>query len=347
MENSISNVTHVDVIIIGAGPAGLCAGFHLQKQNINYLILEQNEQVGSTWLQMPEHLHLISYWKSNYLIKEDLKLFHPHHPHSARDFAKYLQGFASRFSLNINTNVKVNILNKTADGFSVETTKGTFKSKFIVDCRGYFNHPFVPLFEQSGEQPLLLHFKDYKNRMQMKNYKKILIVGKRLSAGQLLIELANDDHELFLSVRSHIHFSPPLFVLRHFLRHLNIYEAIAKSFKSKIKREVEVPMHHNAKKIIDEKVKIVGNITRIENKKIYFDDGSAESIDAVIFATGFHPPKIELKNDFESKSTDGLFYLGRGSQRTFTSRFLRGIREDAIILANLIRGNLASNNKSQ
>ena len=35
-----------DVIVIGGGPAGLMAANQLEKSNINYVLLEKNEQVG-------------------------------------------------------------------------------------------------------------------------------------------------------------------------------------------------------------------------------------------------------------------------------------------------------------
>ena len=56
---------------------------------------------------------------------------------------------------------------------------------------------------------------------------------------------------------------------------------------------------------------------------------------------------VTLRDDFESSAIDGLFYLGRGTQRSFTSRFIRGIREDALVLAQVILGKAASKNKSQ
>lgn len=348
MENSVDTQSQTDVLIIGAGPSGLSLGYHLQKLNINYQIVEQNDVAGSSWKKMPDHLHLISVWKSNYLLKEDLPLSHPYKAHSAKEFADYLAQFATRHKLNIQFNIPVNQIKKENGQFVIETKNGNFKAKLVVDCRGYFNYPFIPYYEMTGDLPFMIHFKDYKNRLQLNPYENILIVGKRLSAGQLICELALENrHKLFLSKRSHLHYSPPLFILKHFLRHLNVYEGIAKKFTKKIKREVEVPMHHTAKRIIEKSVTVMDDISKIEGKIVTFSDGKKEKIDAIIFATGFHPPQIQLKDDFESRETEGLFYLGRNTQRTFTSRFIRGIREDAEILGKLILGRLASSKRSQ
>lgn len=336
------------VLIIGAGPAGLTLAYYLQQNNIDYLILEQNERPGSSWSQMPDHLHLVSLWTSNYLLKEDLPLSSPYKAHSAKEFSAYLEDFARKHQLKIKNNTTVLDISKENGIFVVKTNEGHCTGTFVVDCRGYFNSPFTPPFQVTGEPPLMMHFKNYKSYLQLNQYEKILIVGKRLSAGQLLYELAtHGKHQLFLSVKSKIQYGLPDFLLNLFLRNLNAIERFIKKFKLRLKEEIEVPMNFKVKKIVTKQVKVRGNILKIDNKKVYFTDGNPEEIDAIIFATGFRPSPISLRDDFESQTTDGLFYLGRGAQRTFTSRFIRGIREDAPILCQLILAKLASKNKFQ
>ncbi|MDD4973070.1 MAG: NAD(P)-binding domain-containing protein [Bacteriovorax sp.] len=344
MENSINQ----RVLIIGAGPAGLTLGYYLNKYNVDYLILEQSDKVGSSWTQMPDHLHLITYWKSNCLLDEDLKLFDPDKIHSAKDFAQYLEDFSSIHQLKIKTHNKVLDIAKENNQFIVRTQIDEYKAVLVVDCRGYFSFPYIPLLKINGNAPFMMHFKDYKNCTQLNQHKKILVVGKRLSAGQLLCELSiSGKHQLFLSARSSIRFSSPLFLFKHFLRHLDFYEGIIKKFNLRLKEAREVPMHISAKTIIKKQVKVFGDIVKIENKKVHFTCGTIQEIDAIVFATGFSPTAINLRDDFESATIDGLYYLGRGTQRTFTSRFIRGIREDASVLGQLILGKLAPNNKSQ
>ncbi|MBC7539561.1 MAG: NAD(P)-binding domain-containing protein [Bacteriovorax sp.] len=344
MENSINQ----KVVIIGAGPAGLILGYYLSRHNVDYLILEQNDKVGSSWTQMPDHLHLISYWKSNFLLEEDLKLFDSNKTLTAKDYALYLENFSNSHHLKVKTRNNVLEITKENSHFVVRTHSDKYKAALVVDCRGYFSFPYIPLLKINGNAPFMMHFKDYKNCSQLNQHNKILVIGKRLSAGQLLCELATTGkHQLFLSVRSPVRFSPPLFLLKHFLKHLNFYEGIIKKFNIRIKEAREVPMHINAKMVIKNHVKVLGDIVKIENKKVHFTCGTIQEIDAIIFATGFRPTAIHLRNDFESSTVDGLYYLGRGTQRTFTSRFIRGIREDASVLGQLILGRLPPNNKSQ
>jgi 4-hydroxyacetophenone monooxygenase len=37
------------VIVIGSGISGICAGVKLREKNIDFLILEKNQNIGGTW----------------------------------------------------------------------------------------------------------------------------------------------------------------------------------------------------------------------------------------------------------------------------------------------------------
>lgn len=349
MENSVKALNSNQVVIIGAGPAGLCMAFHLKKWNIPFLIVEKEAEVGASWRKMPDHLHLITFWKSNFLIAEDKNLFNSIKRSSAGEFADYLAAFQKKHGLKIRFNCKVEKIEQdiSTQQIALTTSQGTMKARVVVDCRGFFNFPYTPSYNISGNPPFMIHFKDYKNKAQLAGYKNILIVGKRLSAGQLISELSSTGtHRLFLSVRSVLQFGPPQWLLDHFLRHLDIYEKLAVKFSSNIKRNAEVPMDHAVKKLL-KNVTLVPDIERVDDKNVYFKNGRCEQIDAIVFATGFQPPAVKLKNDFESSEIPNLFYLGRNSQRTFASRFIRGIREDAEILGKEIRGIFESSKSSQ
>ena len=47
-----------DVVVVGAGPSGLAVGACLQERQINFIILEREQQVGSSWRKHYERLHL-------------------------------------------------------------------------------------------------------------------------------------------------------------------------------------------------------------------------------------------------------------------------------------------------
>ena len=48
------------IIIVGAGPGGLQLAYYLEKNNMDYLILEQAKNAGHTFEYFPRHRQLIS-----------------------------------------------------------------------------------------------------------------------------------------------------------------------------------------------------------------------------------------------------------------------------------------------
>jgi len=40
---------HYEALIIGCGVSGIGAAYYLYKNNINYLVLEQSNDIGGTW----------------------------------------------------------------------------------------------------------------------------------------------------------------------------------------------------------------------------------------------------------------------------------------------------------
>lgn len=343
----MENKTVYQVIIIGGGPAGLTLGYYLKKAAVNFLILEKGSQAADSWSKMPDHLHLISYWRSNYLIEADSDCADLNKAHSAKDFFKYLSEFSERHSLPLQKGCEVVNVSGQEGNFTLTTKDGrTFHSLILVDCRGYYSFPWMPDYQTHGALPKMLHFNDFKNAAQFSDCKSICIVGKRLSAGQVISELSESDpsKKIYLSTRSRLHFSPSMKILNVLLRFLNVLEWLP--LKMKIKKSADIPMHSSAKKYFEKNVEVMGDILKVEDKKVFFPQGSRD-VDAIIFATGYKREEINLRDDFESDSEKGRFYLGLNSQRTFTSRFLRGIRADAPVLAQLILGRLASRNNCQ
>lgn len=341
----MENTSLYPVAIIGAGPSGLSLAIHLKKLGIEAIVLEKGYEAGFSWGAMPDHLHLISLWHSNYLLPDDHQKADKYKDHSAQEFKNYLTGLVSEHNLNIKYNFKVDSITTENNVFVLSNGHESFSAHFAVDCSGYFSHPWIPNYQTIGKTPLMIHFNDFKNGEQIRQYKRICIVGKRLSAGQLITELVESDpkKQIFLSIRSKLKFSPPMSILNILLRKLHWFEWLP--LRMKIKKGPDIPMHSSVKKYF-KNVQIRGDIKKIENENVHFTDG-VEQVDAIIFATGYRRSHDKMKDDFESAERPGYFYLGLDGQRTFTSRFLRGIREDAPHLAKLIFGKLACKNNCQ
>ena len=53
-------LTMYDVIIIGAGQAGLSMGYYLKKTNLSFLILDKGARIGEVWKNRYDSLKLFT-----------------------------------------------------------------------------------------------------------------------------------------------------------------------------------------------------------------------------------------------------------------------------------------------
>ena len=306
---------------------------------------------------MPSRLKLLSPWKANWLRPEDASRFPAHHETTRDEFAGYLRDFAATRRLPVRTNVQVKEVRRdTVEGFIVETSVGEIRARCVVNATGCFSAPWTPEIPGANASRLLrLHTAEFgdaeslRRRIQ-RDERPVLIVGKRLSAGQTMSELIEAGFNVALSCRKPIEFGPgPLgwwwfFRLHPWLeaRELRRRGRQARGFTPKLPGG-------KARQLVESGlVKIFPPIERFTESSVVFTDGRTLEPAAVIFATGFRPALRHLVplglrlnaetgspglTSFESSEASGLFFLGLDGQRNFQSRFIRGIRQDAPLLA--------------
>jgi len=345
------------VLILGAGPAGLALAFELKQRAVGCLLLERALTVADSWTRMPTHMRLVSPWKANWLPGADPRRFPSDCAMSAAEYGSWLQQYARLKELPVVTNAEVRAVIRAGDGgFNVQTTAGTFSAPIVVNATGCYANPFMPRFPGASESSIpQLHFATFRDAGHVRDVVghaggSVLIVGKRLSAGQALVELAEAGLEVALSCRGPIQFGAgPLGWWIFFRIHpalerlkLNLHGNAARGF------EVRMPGGRARKLVASGRVKVFPEINRFEDGRVLFTDGQSLRPGAVLYATGFRPALAHLGSlglaldertgqpalrGFESAETPGLFFLGLDGLRNFRSRFLRGIREDAPLLA--------------
>ena len=171
-----------DVVIVGAGPAGISASLRSAERGIKALTLER-EEVGGTVSKYPRQklvmtspveFPLFGKFKKMQLSKEDLLAF--------------WQKVMERVDLNIHTGVVVESVRKDADGlFTTRTAQGEYRSRTVVLALGRAGTPRklgVP-----GED--LPHV--YYRLIEADHYthKNILVVGGGDSAVEAAMGLAS------------------------------------------------------------------------------------------------------------------------------------------------------------
>ena len=148
-----SEKTH-DVIIIGAGAAGVGLGVLFEKMGLNDYVILERDTIGRSFKQWPSYTRFISpSFTGNAFNAVDLNAISPDtspaHSHktehlSGKQYAEYLELVAKYFKPKIAEQTNVTKIEKVDDMFLVTTSKETFRSRYLVSAIGEFQHPFIP-----------------------------------------------------------------------------------------------------------------------------------------------------------------------------------------------------------
>jgi cation diffusion facilitator CzcD-associated flavoprotein CzcO len=105
--------TDVDVLVVGAGQAGLAAGMALRQAGLGFMIVDAAGQPGGSWPRYYDSLTLFSPARFSTLPGRRLPGRLSRHP-SRDDMTRYLRDYATHFQLPVRTGARV--LDTSRDG---------------------------------------------------------------------------------------------------------------------------------------------------------------------------------------------------------------------------------------
>lgn len=199
-----------EVVIIGTGFSGLCAGIKLRNAGIPFRILEKNPWVGGTWLEnaypgcgvdTPIHLYSFSFaqnpeW-SRYFAKRD-------------DVFSYLEWLVDEYqlreSIEFNTEVVHAEYMESASRWRVRAESGASRydidADVLISAVGMVNRPSVPDIPglESFNGPVM-HTAEWDNDVDLEG-KKVAVVGTGASAMQLVPSIADTADRVVVFQRS-------------------------------------------------------------------------------------------------------------------------------------------------
>ena len=197
-----------NVIIIGAGPAGLAiAGRLAAKGKDEYLVLEAKNKVGHSWHSHYDRLHLHTVKQLSYLphrpFPESYPLYVPREL-----MATYLEEYAEHFNIQPHFDQQVSKIERENGHWKVETQSEQYLAEHIVIATGVNNVPRIP--DWPGKdlfQGRIVHSRNYKNPEPFKD-QRVLVIGMGNTGAEIALDLANHGIETYLSVRSAISLVP-------------------------------------------------------------------------------------------------------------------------------------------
>lgn len=333
-----------DVIVIGAGQAGLAAGYWLQQAGMKFLLLDRGSEAGDAW-------------KTRY---DSLKLFTPR-THSALhgmridgdpdgfpdkdEMASYLKSYAARFELPIQFETDVKCVHKEEDRFIIDTHEGEYHAKSLIIATGPFRQPRIPTFAPSVPADIVqLHSSDYRRPSQLQEG-GVLVVGGGNSGAQIAVELSGC-RETYLALGQQPRYLPMTIGgkgMFWWLDKLGILSASGSSWVGrKLKRRGDPIFGYELKQAVKcGKVVLKKRAVDASASGMRFEDGTELKVRNVIWATGFVSSYDWLHVDqaLDHKKAvihtrgispvKGLYYVGLPWQTHRGSALLAGVSRDA------------------
>jgi putative flavoprotein involved in K+ transport len=196
-------VEDTEVLVVGAGQAGVAMSEHLSRHAIPHLVLERN-RIAERW-RTGRWDSLVANgpcWHDRF---PGMAFDEPAEAFVAKDrVARYFEDYARRIAAPIRCGVEVTRAERLEGrpGFRVETSAGPVETRYIVAATGAFQTPVIPGLVPAGSGLTQLHSADYRNPGQLPPG-GVLVVGAGSSGVQIADELNRAGRSVWLSVGPH------------------------------------------------------------------------------------------------------------------------------------------------
>ena len=249
-----------DLVIVGAGSAGLATAALLRREGLDPLVLEAGPEPGAAWRERYDRLRLHTPRLLSGL--PGLRIPRRYGRWVRRDdLLAYFKQYAEAQGVEVRTGVRVERIDA---GWDLETSAGPLQAATVIVATGYNGAPFIPDWPGrdafTGE---LIHSSQYRNPAPYRG-RDVLVVGAGNSGAEIATDVADGGaSSSLLSVRT-----PPQIVRRATAgipaQLVGIVGAVRRG-----------------------RVQIVAAVERVEADAVVLANGSRVSPDAVIAATGF------------------------------------------------------------
>lgn len=125
----------LDVLVIGAGQAGLAAGYFLRHTNLRFQLVDAAPEIGHVWQTRYDSLRLFTPAKRNALPGLPFPGDPEHYP-GKDDVAGYLRAYARTFALPVQLATRVTRLHARDGTFTAVTDRGALRARQVVIAWG-------------------------------------------------------------------------------------------------------------------------------------------------------------------------------------------------------------------
>ena len=187
-----------NIVVVGAGQAGLATSRELSRRGLEHVVLER-DRVGQSWRGR---------WESFCLVTPNWSMQLPDQPYDGADpdgfdprddIVGFLERYAARFKLPVQEGVDVSSLEPRNDSFRLETSTGPMDARTVVLTTGAYQRPYRPAKASTLPAGVLqVDVEGYRTPEALPNG-GVLVVGSGQSGCQIAEELAEAGRDVYLA----------------------------------------------------------------------------------------------------------------------------------------------------
>ncbi len=350
------------ILVIGAGPAGLAVSACLKRQRVPFRLVDRRGVTGGAYNHIYPGITLAS--PTRYTDLPGLPLRTRGEYVTALEYWAYLGRYTAHHGLTAER-AEVTLVERHGRDFLIHFAAAAAPTSYpaVVIATGMYDRPVrpdVPGLPADGPaapgRPAVLHTHDWRGPEAFRG-RRLLVIGGATSAVEVAEECARAGLPVVVSARSGVRLTPQRVLGRdvHDWAYLFFERLPRWLLGSYCGRRPTLPGEDLGFSQFRRAglIAVRGAVTRFDGAAAQFADGGRQEFDAVVLATGYRfavpflpaevaraPAGHPLADEGESRSWPGLYFVGMPCERTLASEFLRGIREDAPVVARRARSRL-------
>lgn len=364
--NGSDRFERFDVIVIGAGQAGLSVGHHLARLGIRFVILDAHARVGDSWRTRWDSLRLFTPARFNGL--DGMPFPAPPFSFPTKDeMADYLESYARRFQLPVRTGVRVERLTREGDRYIVRAGGRRLEAGHVVVAMSSYQRPRVPDLAAGLDARIVqMRSLDYRRPSQLPPG-DVLVVGAANSGAEIGLDLARAGRRVYVSGRNPgevpfpienpvaLRVVVPILFRVVFHRIMTVDTPIGRRARPGFMSKGLPLIRTKFADLRAAGVTLVGRTEGVSDGKPRLADGTVLDVSSVVWATGFDigPDWIDLPafdercEPIQSRGVvpgePGLYFVGPHFLYSASSTMIHGVGRDARRVAEAIGARLSAN----
>lgn len=353
-----------DVVVIGAGQAGLAVAQALVGRGVDAVVLEASARVGEVWRKRYDSLRLYSpAWFDGL---PGMRFPKPRFTFPrGSEMGDYLEAYVDRFSIPVRTGVRADGLERGQEGYRVTAGGSAYEAHHVVVAAGTFDKPFRPPF--AGElDPRIrqVHSADYRKPSDL-GEGPTLVVGLSHSGSDIAHELAMAGRQVTLAGRGHGQLPVSIdrwvaprviFPLMRFIlpRLLNVDTPMGRRAQAALRNGGPPLLRYRRPELQAAGVELTpSRVSGVVDGRPQLDDGRVLDVENVVWATGYRPDFSWIRLPIFSETgapkhyrgvvngEDGIYFVGLPFLYSFGSFLIFGAGIDGPYVAARIVERLA------